>query len=459
MSETYTWATLDNADAIVLDTSNNNYCIVGTESGIKQRLMKAAVNEEIVTFDSYAVDGIIDNSETTGNYKMIKAGFFGYTTGILNSVTLHLSDLTSQNNGTVNRVVLGIIESTKVTVKAWATLTATDTAAKTKTFAIIAEHNGYLNITNSLIDDPKNGLMILPIAAEFESEPIFTIGSTGSDTTYMDKGVMLSLKRLNSRSIFDAGTHLYQTSQKGSDTIPKYTAEIFSNIITDHIKDNYNNYHVSPSVLLGLNSLKYYAPILKIKNESNKENIVFSRCYISHDSLSLGGEINLIGKKLESIQIPINTGDSWAAGHKIQVTDYIGQNNFEVSIAFSETEPSADSALWISADYTLAQKLADGHEITWELTFAKTAPVYSNPTGIWIKVKNINKLNDNTKQQIFCRTYRDYVNGTDKMHLHSATNTNDATTFNRTPDIRIVFDFDGRLQFMEMLYRKISALS
>ena len=459
MSEILNWATLDTADAIILDGTNNDYCIVGTESGIKQRLMKASVNEEIVTFDSCAVDGIIDNSETTGNYRMVKAGFFGYTTGILNSVTVHLSDLTSQNNGIVNRVVLGIVEGTTVTVKAWANLTSTDDTAKTKTFTIIPEHNGYFNITNSLISEPKNGLMILPITTNFESEPIFAVGSTGTDITYMNKGIMLSLKRLNSRSIFDAGTHLYQTSQNGSDTIPKYTAEIFSNIITDHIKDNYSNYHLSPSTILGLNSLKYYAPILKTKNESAKENIVFSRCYISHDSLSLGGEINLIGKKLENIQIPVNTGDSWLTGHRTQVTDYIGQNNFEITIAFSETEPSADSPLWIPADYTLAQKLADGYEITWELTFAKTSPVYSQPTGIWIKAKNIDKLNNNAKQQIFCRTYRDYVNGTDKMHLHSAANTNDATTFNRTPDIRVVFDFDARAQFMEMLYRKISALS
>lgn len=459
MSEILNWATLDNADSIVLDGTNNDYCIVGTETGIKQRLMKAAINEEAVIFNSYEVNGIINNTETSGSYRMIKAGFFGYTTGILNSITLHLSDLTSKNNGSVNRVVLGIVKGTTVTVKAWADLTSTDSVAKTKTFTIKQEHSGYFNITNDLINEPKNGLMILPIAVEFENEPLFAINSTGSDITYMNKGIMLKLKRLDSRSIFDAGTHLYQTSEIGSDSIPKYTAEIFSNIITDHIKDNYNNYHVSPSILLGLNSLKYYAPILKVKNKSNKENIVFSRCYISHDSLSLGGEIDLIGKKLESIQIPINTGDSWMEGHRTQGAGYISKNNFEVSIAFSETEPSADSSSWISADYTLAQKIADGHEITWELTFAKTSPVYSQPTGIWFKVKNIDKLDYNDKQQIFCRTYRDYVNGTDKMHLHSADNTKDAATFNRTPDIRIVFDFDGRAQFMEMLYRKISALS
>ena len=458
MSDILNWATLDNTDAIVLDTSNNDYCIIGTESGIKQRLMKAAVNEEVVTFDSYVVDGIIDNSETTGNYKMIKAGFFGYTTGILNSITLHLSDLTSQNNGTVNRVVLGIIEGTKVTVKAWANLTATDTSAKTKTFTIIAEHNGYLNITNSLIDEPKNGLMILPITTEFESESIFAVGSTGSDITYMDKGVMLSLKRLNSRSIFDAGTHLYTSSQTGADAIPKYTAEIFSNIITDHIKDNYSSYHLSPSTILGLNSLKYYAPILKTKNESAKENIVFSRCYISHNSLTLGEQINLNGKRLESIQIPVNTGDSWANGHKSQVTSYISKRNFEISVAFSVEEPEANSNLWIPADHSIAQKLADGYDVTWEITFEKTLPVYpAEKTGIWIKVRNLDDSTVN-KQQIFCRTYSDCTSNIDKLHLHSAADS-DRTIFNRTPDIRIIFDFDGRLQFMEMLYRKISALS
>jgi hypothetical protein len=60
MSEILNWATLDNADSIILDGTNNDYCIVGTETGIKQRLMKAAVNEEAVIFNSYEVDGIIN---------------------------------------------------------------------------------------------------------------------------------------------------------------------------------------------------------------------------------------------------------------------------------------------------------------------------------------------------------------------------------------------------------------
>ena len=163
MSDILKWATLDNSDAIILDGTNTDYCMVGTDNGIKQRLQKAEVTEEIVNFSSWEVDGIINANETEGTYKMIKAGFYGYKTGVLNSVSLYLDDLETANNGSIERVVLGIMEQTKVTIKAWATLTKTDTENNIKTFTIIPEHNGYFEITNELISEPKNGLMILPI--------------------------------------------------------------------------------------------------------------------------------------------------------------------------------------------------------------------------------------------------------------------------------------------------------
>ena len=458
MSKILNWATLDNSDAIILDGTNTDYCMVGTDNGIKQRLMKAEVNEEIVNFNSWEVDGLINANETEGTYKMIKVGFYGYKTGILNSVSLYLDDLGIANNGSIERVVLGIMEEKKVTIKAWATLTKTDTENNIKTFTIIPEHNGYFNIENDLISEPKNGLMILPIIGSFESDASFAVGSTGNDESYRSKGANLRLKVLSSRSIFDAGSHLYGNDYtKDADNATKYVAEIYSNIITDHIRKNYDNYHLSRSTISGINALKYYAPVLKIRNEEQRENIVFSRCYISHDSLSLDGEINLIGKKLEAIQIPVNTGDAWYDNnkHKNQLGSYISKNNFEIKIAFSETEPAADSNEWISADYTIAPKGADNYDIIWEITFNKTLPTYTAATGVWIMVRNINNTAPN-KQQIFCRTYRDYRNSTDIMYLHSAANTNESpTTFERTPDIRLIFDFDGRQQFMEMLYRKI----
>lgn len=460
MSDILKWATLDNSDAIILDGTNTDYCMVGTDNGIKQRLQKAEVTEEIVNFSSWEVDGIINANETEGTYKMIKAGFYGYKTGVLNSVSLYLDDLETANNGSIERVVLGIMEQTKVTIKAWATLTKTDTENNIKTFTIIPEHNGYFEITNELISEPKNGLMILPIIGSFESDASFAIGSTGNDGSYRPKGANLRLKVLSSRSIFDAGSHLYGNDYTlDADNATKYTAEIYSNIITDHIKKNYDNYHLSRSTISGINALKYYAPILKIRNEDQRENIVFSRCYISHDSLSLGGEINLIGKKLEAIQIPVKTGDAWYSNYKNQLGTYISKNNFEIKIAFSETEPAANSSEWISADYTFAPKSADDYDIVWEITFNKTLPIYTAATGVWIMVRNINNDAAN-RQQIFCRTYRDYRNSTDIMHLHSVANTNETpVSFERTPDIRLIFDFDGRQQFMEMLYRKILALS
>lgn len=465
MSDILEWATLDNSTTLVLDATSNEYCTIGLERGDKYRLMKSGVTETVNIFESDKVDGILDNSENHGTYKMLKCGFYGYKSGTLNSITLYFDGFTAGNNANIDKLILGkvICEvennqiQRRVTIMAHAELESVDNINYTKTFKV--KSNYHLQITPEMISDPKNGLLIIPTSREFDAMPEWT---PSNETTYSDTQIInklsttenAAIKVLNSRSIYDAGTHLYSSSTTGADLTPIYSAEILTNLILDHTDYNFSEYHLDSSTITGINSLKFYSPILKSKNSSDISNRVFSRCYISHDSLSLDNLININNRVIKSIQFPINTGDNWASGHKGQLTSYIGINNFEIYIAFSVTEPTNESS-WIKADYSMAPKRADGYGVIWEVNFNNSKVQYpSTNTGIWIKVVNLDKTGAD-KQQIICRTYNNANNTSDKMYLHSNTTSDSADCVNITPDIRIIFDFDARAEFMEMLYRKM----
>lgn len=479
MSDILEWATLDNSTALVLDATSNEYCTIGLEHGEKHRLMKSGVTETINTFKSDEVDGILNTSENHGTYKMLKCGFYGYKSGTLNSITLYFNGFANDNNANIDKLILGKVIckaennqiQRRVTIMAHAELESVDDVKFTKTFKV--KSNYTLQITPEMISDPKNGLLIIPTSREFDAIPEWTPSTSSNEITYSDTHILgklsdtekVSIKVLNSRSIYDAGTHLYLTSTSGSDLTPIYSAEVLTNLILDHTEYNFKEYHLDSSTITGINSLKFYSPILKSKNKSDVSNRVFSRCYISHNSLSLDNLIDINNKVIKSIQFPINTGDNWYTGHQNQL-NYIGINNFEVYIAFSVDEPTKDNSSWIKADYTIAPKRADGYNVVWEVNFNNSNVQYpSTNTGIWIKVVNLDKpIADNgvdnaDKQQIMCRTYNNANNASDKMYLHSNTLATSAECVNITPDIRIIFDFDARAEFMEMLYRKILALS
>ena len=97
MSDILEWATLDNSTTLVLDATSNEYCTIGLERGDKYRLMKSGVTETVNIFESDKVDGILDNSENHGTYKMLKCGFYGYKSGTLNSITLYFDGFTAGN--------------------------------------------------------------------------------------------------------------------------------------------------------------------------------------------------------------------------------------------------------------------------------------------------------------------------------------------------------------------------
>ena len=481
-SETLKWANADNTEVITFDAvSNDEYFFLNEEGKSSYRILKTPVKNTL--FNSWEVDGLSDAVLThpadSVYFKLFKCGFYGYKTGILKDITLYFQDFTSADNGAVDRLVIGYYKGSKeIEILAYADCVETDEQNISKTFSVIKEHSNNVQITKDIIDDPKNGLLILPVLQTSSNLP-------ASGTSFSSNASLFNLaSRIkpiigageNVRSIFDAGTQIFGVKIEGNvssniakDTIIKYSATVETNLLMDHTYTNFDAYHMSDDTLNGLYGLKYYAPIFKAKGEV--KNYRFSRCYLSHETLSLNNEIDIVGKRIESIQIPIDTGNNWMSGgsegqHKPKLSDSLVTNNFQIYIAASENEPEVESELWIPADRTYAPKLMDGHRVMWKLTFEKNKVVY-NGTGIWIMVENIDlkpaqagsATANNNKQQIFCETYSVRENPKDVLYIHSVFNESEKNiSYPVTPAIRVIFDFDGRAQFMEMLYRKVSAI-
>ena len=482
-SETLKWANADNTEVITFDAvSDDEYFFLNEEGKSSYRILKTPVKNTL--FNSWEVDGLYDAVLTqpadSVYFKLFKCGFYGYKTGILKDITLYFQDFTSADNGAVDRLVIGYYKGNKeIEILAYADCVETDEQNVSKTFSVIKEHSNNVQITKDIIDDPKNGLLILPVLQTSSNLPApgtsFSSNASLFNLASRIKPIIGSVLNSTSgevenvRSIFDAGTQIFGVKIEGNvssniakDTIIKYSATVETNLLMDHTYTNFDAYHMSDDTLNGLYGLKYYAPIFKAKGEV--KNYRFSRCYLSHETLSLNNEIDLVGKRIESIQIPIDTGNDWMrdpdkGNHEPSAGSWNVTNNFQIYIAVSEDEPEVDSELWIPADHTYAPKLMNDHRVIWKLTFEKNKVVYNNASGIWIRVKNYDNITDNGKQQIFCETYSIRENPGDILYLHSALKEDEKNvSYAVTPAIRVIFDFDGRAQFMEMLYRKVSAI-
>ena len=154
--------------------------------------------------------------------------------------------------------------------------------------------------------------------------------------------------------------------------------------------------------------------------------------FLSHNSLSLNDGITIANKKIQSLQIPIKTGDAWANGS----ISYNDNPDFYIA---NGTDPADDE--WQKADDSLAIQDFPNTEVVWSVNFLKNPLTYTG-NGLSIKVSHPSAV----------RSYEEATSNADTI-------INNSNTYNFTPEIRVVFDFDARGQFMEMLYRKISALS
>jgi hypothetical protein len=448
MGEAYKWATLDNSDIISINESpDKSYYVLSTPGteGISFAAPSGRYDKIIKTWE---LDGIYgeDVNLDTGFYCW-KTGVYGYKTGYITKIKIYFADITSTDTVNINALALGFCRGSEVEIITKAsTILERNSAENSITFEV----DGNFYIDSSIIEDNKNGLLILPVRSQDLTNSLISPGVKTEGVFAFINSWKNSAEELQPRvisrvrSIFDAGSSLlnHNYSANGAvDNSLKMEVTISVDGMKDHLDEdgNFNTYHLSPETAAGLNSIKYYAPILKSK--SSPLNYVFSKIYISDGSLSLDNNISLIGKKIESIQIPIDTGINW----KTNPSNSIFTTNVIVKIGFGESPTE-----FITQDFSLAMKRADNHEVVWNINFSEGKPVY-NGGGITIAIYDAYNTENPSKTCVRACGTEDSLNP-DTIY-------NGNTAYKITPDIRVIFDFDARAQFMEMLYRKISALN
>lgn len=449
MSETYTWATLDNSDILsIRESADRSYYTLSKtgDAGINFAAPSGRYEKVVKTWE---VDGIYGDDEALSNgYYCWKTGVYGYKSGYITKLKIYFADIASTNTAAIGGLALGFCRGLEVELITKAS-TILERNADEDSITFLVDGDYYIDA--SILEDNKNGLLILPVRSSDLNNSLLEPGDKGGVFAFINswKTVAEELQPRvisRTRSIFDAGSSLLNNKDSGYESSAKDNSlkmEVTFSVdgISDHLDEagNFNTYHLAPSTISGLNSVKYYAPIPKSK--LNPINYEFTKIYISHESLSLNNEIDLIGKSIELIQIPIDTGNNWKSDEPAKNTF---STNVVMKIGFGE-EPTEE----FQQDFSLAIKRADGREVTWNINFTKNKPVYTGG-GITIKIYN---LEASSTAKAAVRAYgSEDSSSPDKIYK-------DTTTYSITPNIRVVFDFDGRAQFMEMLYRKISALN
>lgn len=448
MSDTYKWATLDNSDILsIRESADRSYYTLSKtgDAGINFAAPSGRYEKVVKTWE---VDGIYgDDEELQYGYYCWKTGVYGYKTGYITKLKIYFADIASTNTTEIGGLALGFCRTEEVELITKAS-TILERNADENSITFLVDGDYYIDA--SILEDNKNGLLILPVRSSDLNNSLLEPGDKGGVFTFINswKTAAEELQPRvisRTRSIFDAGSSLLNSNSSASESNAKDNSlkmEVTFSVdgISDHLDEagNFNTYHLAPSTISGLNSIKYYAPIPKSK--SNPINYEFTKIYISHESLSLNNEIDLIGKSIELIQIPIDTGNDW----KSTPANNTFTSNVVIKIGFGETPTEL-----FQQDFSLAIKRANGHEVIWNINFTKNKPVYTGG-GITIMVYN---LAGSSTAKAAVRAYgSENSSSSDKIYK-------DTTAYSITPNIRVVFDFDGRAQFMEMLYRKISALS
>ena len=446
MSETYTWATLDNSDSFSIRESADKSYYTLSKTGDAGINFAAPFGRYERLVKTWELDGIYENEVALSNgYYCWKTGVYGYKTGYITKLKIYFADIASTNTAAIGGLALGFCRTEDVELITKAS-TILERNSEENSITFLVDDDYYIDA--SILADNKNGLLILPVRSSDLNNSLLEPGDKGKVFTFINswKGVADELQpRVISRkrSIFDAGSSLLNNNSSGNESSAKDNSlkmEVTFSVdgLSDHLDEdgNFNTYHLNPSTISGLNSVKYYAPIPKSK--SNPLNYEFSKIYISHESLSLNNEIDIIGKAIELIQIPIDTGNNW----KSTPAGSTFSSNVVIKIGFGESPTEL-----FEQDFSLAIKQADGHEVIWDINFTKNKPIYTGG-GITIMVYN---LAGTSASKAAVRAYgSESSSSPDKIYK-------DTTAYPITPNIRVVFDFDGRAQFMEMLYRKILA--
>lgn len=246
----------------------------------------------------------------------------------------------------------------------------------------------------------------------------------------------------------------------GQNRLLDFDYQVDNDLIEEFLGDGSSNHHLNSLDTEELNLLKYSAPVIKIVGYDEKSTAA-NYVYISHESLSRNNIFNIVGSKINSIQIPFTAyGDTskYENGQTMYDSKFNGNNGvwhtnrviwvYQPSVkptSSTLTKPSGsinEENGWIKADNTISYSYFDTPNI-YRSTFENKEGFTYNGNGLWIA--SLKPADDSNGESTLATHY--YQNGNsyyqynplDKIYSTYTTN-----GFNATANVKVVFDYGLR---------------
>jgi hypothetical protein len=279
------------------------------------------------------------------------------------------------------------------------------------------------------------------------------IGNGDSDRTVAMRSVP--------RGSLDGSSYVYAPTtgtgdgtRNGQNRLIELEYCIETDLVNEYLGDNAEKHHLDIKEVQELNTLRYSAPLSPDKSWTEKKAAV-NRVYISHNSLSRNGAIDIIGKEIKSIRIPFKLGSEsdYLVSGMLQnnMTNRQGgmcHTNRKIHISLDNGTTFIESSNYFAYSYF------DEHMIyEWFFESENINDLKYSGNGIFIKAAP--PSGENGSENFALNLYKK----DEKYYAYSSEDLVDTTNgnyrnINATADIKVIFNYIQRGEWFDYIETK-----
>ena len=419
----------ENPNLIIPDT-NAHLDTQPTEEELWERLNDKTINNGIVTKVAFLTPNIVDD---------IQDGWRLGSFAKLNLDNLPLSD---------NDWFLYDLEEELH-------ITAQMMAKQNYTFAIFF----FPNSDNWRSSDNKTVEEKFKKTAVFSPQALRNIVGDGNS----DRVVVL---RSVPRGSIDGSSYVYAPTvdtsngtKNGQNRLLEVEYCIDTDLVNEYLGDNAEKHHLDIKEVQEMNTLRYDAPLTPDNSWEEKKTPV-EKVFISDESLSRGGAINILGKQITSIRIPFKLGSNenylvsgMIANQMINRAGGLCHTNRKLRISLDNEQTYIESTNYFAYSYF------DEHMI-YEWFFESDNQQDLAYKGNGITIRAIPPLKPDGTRESGNNTFAlNIFKKGEKYYAYSLNDRIDSTSgsyrnINATPEVKVVFNYIQRGEWFDYIENK-----
>lgn len=245
----------------------------------------------------------------------------------------------------------------------------------------------------------------------------------------------------------------------GQNRLLDFDYQVDNDLIEEFLGDGSSNHHLNSLDTEELNLLKYSAPVIRAVGY-NEKSTAANYVYISHESLSRDNIFNIVGSKINSIQIPFTAyGDTskYENGADMYGSEFNGNNGvwhtnrviwvYQPSVkptSSTLSKPSEDineENGWIKADNIISYSYFDAPN-TYRSNFGNKEGFTYNGNGLWIAcLPPSRESGESTLATHYYQNANSYYQYNELDKIYSTQTTGG---FNATANIKVIFNYGLR---------------